>query len=127
VAHEDDQFSWSASGGVAVVHASGEVDLSTADRLRTCFQAALDASALEARPEVVPEVGPRVVVDLSETTFMDSSALGVLVGVAKQVDAQGGWLRVAAAQHPVVRRVFEITQLDVSLGDYPTVVEAIEG
>ena len=86
MAHEDDQFSWSASGGVAVVHASGEVDLSTADRLRTCFQAALDASALEARPEVVPEVGPRVVVDLSETTFMDSSALGVLVGVAKQVD-----------------------------------------
>jgi len=125
LAHDDDQFSWATSRGVAVVHASGEVDLSTADRLRTCCRAALDSLGREVRPEVGPEA-PRVVVDLAETTFLDSSALGVLVGVAKQVDAQGGWLRLAAARLPVVRKVLEITQLDVSLGDYPTVDDAID-
>lgn len=120
--HEEDQFSWATYRGVAVVRVPGEVDLSTANRLRTCCQSALDASASEVRPELEP----RVVVDLTETTFLDSSALGVLVGVAKQVDAGGGWLRLAAAQHPVVRQVLEITQLDVSLGDYSSVAEAVE-
>jgi anti-anti-sigma factor len=121
LAHEDDQFSWATCRGVAVVRASGEVDLSTAARLRTCCQAALESLG----PEVGSEA-PRVVVDLAETRFLDSSALGVLVGVAKQVDADGGWLRLAAAQLPIVRKVLEITQLDVSLGDYDTVEDAID-
>jgi anti-sigma B factor antagonist len=108
-----EQFGWSARDGVAVVHPAGELDLATVGQLKDCCQAAVDS------------VGPNVVVDLAETTFLDSSALGVFVGVAKQVEASGGWLRLAAVRHDAVRKVVEITRVDASLGDYPTVEDAI--
>lgn len=124
MAHEEDQFSWTISQGVAVVHASGEVDLSTAERLRTCCQAALESLTREVPP--AGSEAPRIVVDLAETMFLDSSALGVLVGVAKEVEADGGWLRLSGVERAVVRKVLEITQLDVSWGSYPAVQNAIE-
>ncbi|TFV29533.1 STAS domain-containing protein [Streptomyces sp. T1317-0309] len=37
-----------------------------------------------------------MVLDLEGVSFMDSSALGVLVYALRQVDAQGGALRLAA-------------------------------
>lgn len=66
-------------------------------------------------------------VDLAHTTFLDSTSLGVLVGAAKLAAAQSGWLRLAAATHPSVQRILEITQLNIALGLYPSVEAAIVG
>jgi anti-anti-sigma factor len=114
------QFGFSVRNGVAVVQVPGELDLSNQDHLRDCCRAAVDAVSASA-------TGPRVVVDLSGTTYLDSSALGVFVEVAKQVASEGGWLRLASADSPVLRRVLEITQLVDYLGNYDSVDDAVGG
>ena len=58
---------------------------------------------------------PRVVVDLSAVTFLDSSGLHALVAAYHRVPA-GGELRVVGLR-PNVRKVFEITGLLALFGD----------
>lgn len=84
--------------GVPTLAVSGEIDVSTAPALRD----RLVALALE---------GPvTVVVDLSEVTFLDSTALGVLVSALKRLREDGGGLRLVVASGSVAR-VLEITGL----------------
>lgn len=109
---EGDGITWTSSQGVAVIHLAGEFDLVDVDHLRDCCHAAVAA------------FGSRVVLDLSETTFLDSSALGVLIGVARELHEQQGWLRFASVQNGAVARLFDITGVDRVLGLYDTVQEA---
>lgn len=81
-----------------VVAAGGELDLYTAERLR------------EKLSDVLEQGGRRVLVDLSGVSFMDSTALGVLVGTAKALRSSDGQL-VLVADDPRVTRVIEITGL----------------
>jgi anti-sigma B factor antagonist len=81
-----------------VVAAGGELDLYTSERLQEKL-----ADALE-------QGGRRILVDLTGVSFMDSSALGVLVNAAKALRCSGGRL-VLVADDPRVTRVFEITGL----------------
>jgi anti-sigma B factor antagonist len=68
----------------------------------------------------------QIVVDLSETEFMDSSAIGVLISGLTTVRRAGGDMRLAAVTRRI-KGVFVVTRL---LGnvfeDYETVDEAIE-
>lgn len=80
-----------------VIDVRGEIDLATADLL---------ARAVE---QVDDRVG-RVVVDLSGVSFLDSSALNVLVRCKRLLDRREIALRVVSPG-PVVRRVFEFTHL----------------
>lgn len=85
--------------GTAVLALTGDADLHSANELR-------------ARLGTSIEAGARVlVVDLSEVTFIDSMALGVLLEAMKRLRARGGVLRIAGPR-PDVRRIFEITLLD---------------
>jgi anti-sigma B factor antagonist len=108
-----DDFSCVERDGVAVVLPPVELDLSNADRLRGFCQ------------HVIETVSSSIVVDLSRTTFMDSTALGVLVGVAKQVKRDDGWLLLAPGASAVVQRLLKIAALDTRLGSYATVDDAI--
>jgi anti-sigma B factor antagonist len=66
------------------------------------------------------EAGARcVVLDLSRTQSMDSTALGALVQVLKLLRAEGGELRLAAVGD-AVSRVLSITRLDQVFGVYRT-------
>jgi anti-sigma B factor antagonist len=85
--------------GVAVVVVGGEADLYTAPQLKKALAAALDGGALY------------VLVDLSTTTFIDSTTLGVLMGAVRRVRPEGGELAIAC-DDPNIRRIFEITLLD---------------
>jgi anti-sigma B factor antagonist len=49
----------------------------------------------EAGIEAVCAGRYRIVVDLSGVTYMDSTSLGVLVGMLKRTTAHGGWVRLA--------------------------------
>jgi anti-sigma B factor antagonist len=84
---------------VYVVTASGELDLCGADALRRELDRVHDAGAV------------RLIVDLLRVTFLDSTALGVLVGAAKRQRARGGRI-VLAIDDPRTLRVFEVTGLD---------------
>jgi anti-anti-sigma factor len=88
-----------SSPGTVRVAVSGEIDLSTADVFR--------AGLLNVVSAQLPE---RIEVDLAGVTFLDCSALTVLVVVAKAA-ARGGWqLRITNPQ-PVVRRILALTGL----------------
>jgi anti-sigma B factor antagonist len=85
--------------GVALFTLFGEADLHVAGELRDRLSAAIDAGASS------------VVLDLSHVSFVDSMTLGVLVGSAKRVRANGGELRLVV-NRPPLRRIFEVTLLD---------------
>ena len=69
------------AGHEALVQASGELDIATADRLRD----ALDAAALCARS---------IHLDLSQVTFMDARTAGVLAERARVCRRAGGTLQL---------------------------------
>jgi anti-sigma B factor antagonist len=96
----------------ALVSVSGELDLYTAQRL-------------QARIEEAGAVGAdTVVVDLSETSFIDSTALGVLVQETKRLEGRGHSL-VLVTNDPRTRRVVEVTGLNRVLRTYATLQDAL--
>lgn len=100
--------------GCAVLAVAGEIDLSNAPQFR------------EALIALVAHGHRRVVVDLSETGFLDSTGLGALVAGLKRVRAIGGEMRVVCTS-PRVCKVFEITSLDRVLHLYDSLDEACTG
>jgi anti-sigma B factor antagonist len=89
-------------GRWTVVRLDGDVDIATAPRVR------------EQLIGLMTERTPWVVLDLDGVGFLDSTGLGVVVGVLKRARTLGGDLRLVCSQ-PAVRRVFEITALDRTL------------
>lgn len=85
--------------GIAVVVPRGRLNMVSARQLK------------EALSELVAAGSSRIVVDLAETTFLDSSGLGALIGGLKAARQAGGDLRVARPT-PAVVSVFELTNLD---------------
>jgi anti-sigma B factor antagonist len=101
------------SGETPVVRVVGEVDIATAPVLR-------------ARLEQLPAPTRRVVVDLSEVTFLDSTGLSVLVGAWKRFsgDDSEGDLRLVVVR-PTIQKVLEITGLDQVFSVFATLAEAL--
>jgi anti-anti-sigma factor len=85
--------------GTAVVSPAGELDLSQVPPLRAAFERAL-------------AVGVKAVhVDLGAVTFVDSTALSVLVEAWRRTRRREVGFRLTDPA-PNVRRVLEITKLD---------------
>ena len=92
-------------GGIVRLRPSGELDLYTAPRLEEAVREHVGAGRI-------------LVIDLSKTTFIDSSGMGTLVRLAKTVSAGGGTLKLTSPTRSIAR-LFEISGvhnfLDVSL------------
>ena len=97
---------------VSVVVVEGEVDVQTAAQLR------------QALDQEIAEGHVRLVVDLDEVTFLDSTGLGVLVGRLKLVRNASGWRRIVCSSDRILR-VFRITGLDKVFGIHPSLDEAL--
>ncbi len=97
---------------LGIVSLSGEVDIFTAPQFK------------ESLLEVLDDGVRRLVVDLSEVTFIDSTALGVLIGGVRRVHAADGTMAIVVATRPV-ERVLSVTGLDRVFSMYPTRDEAI--
>jgi anti-sigma B factor antagonist len=97
---------------VMVVSPIGDFDIDGADQLRSGLAGALTATR------------NKIVVDLSGTKFLDSMALGTIIGGAKRAQGEGGWLRLVAPV-PYVVRVLKVTGLDVAFGVFDTVEDAV--
>jgi anti-sigma B factor antagonist len=99
--------------GASVVVVRGEHDLSTVDELRDSLNQALE--------------GPAMIVDLSETAFIDSAVLGVLIASHRAaVEAGRHWaLVIGKGSGAAVRRILELTGLDVMMPLYNSTEEAL--
>jgi anti-sigma B factor antagonist len=60
---------------------------------------------------VIARGAKHVVIDLSETTFIDSTTLGVLVGGVKRLRTNDGQLSLICSDRNITK-IFEITGLD---------------
>ncbi len=65
----------------------------------------------------------RVIADMLNVTFIDSSVIRALVLAHRQVTSAGGWLRVVYTHH-MVRRVIEMCGLTEVFPQYPTIESA---
>jgi len=98
------------SAEVVVIAAGGELDAYAAPDLTDAFA----NTAGEGR----------VVVDLQAVSFLDSTALGVVVRGLHGVDDRGGDARIVLPGGSA-RRIFEITMLDRVLPLAPTRAQAL--
>ena len=89
----------SLGDGRHVVAVRGEIDLFTAPELKSALGEALESGHT------------RIVVDLTNTTFLDSTALGVLIGAVKRLRSRDGALAIVNVDENIAK-TFEITGLD---------------
>ena len=98
--------------GTHLVAVSGEIDLFTAPAFKQRMSKPIDAGC------------SRLIVDLSRTTFIDSSSLGVLIGAHRRLKRAGGSLVVVSASDAIAK-TFKITGLDGVFTLAPTVESAL--
>jgi len=102
------------SQGWRILQVSGEIDAYTAPVLRKHLLG------------VITSGHTGVVLDLSGVSFLDSTALGILIAGEKRLRAVSGHLRVVVSS-PMVLRVLQITALDSVFDLYPTLAAALSG
>ena len=86
-----------AAGAGVVVTVTGELDLSTAPRLREAIEEALDG-------------GRDVAVDLGGCSFIDSSGIAVLAGIAWRLKSEGRAVEIRGINERI-RYIFELSGL----------------
>ena len=80
---------FTASSGERTIALSGDLDLAVREELRQQFEAAGDAA--------------NVIVDLTEVTYMDSSAIGALVRLHRDVNERNGTLVIRLRKNAAYR------------------------
>jgi anti-sigma B factor antagonist len=98
--------------GAAVIRPVGRLNMVAAPRLR------------ELVNNTVQDGRARIVVDLADTEFIDSSGLGALIAGLKAARTAGGDLRIARPPAQVTT-VLELTNLHRVLRPYGTVAEGL--
>ena len=91
--------------GVSVVSVAGELDVATAPDLRSHLEAVADRGGL-------------VIANLLAVTFIDSTALGILISSLKRAQSTRGDLRIVAAE-PRILNLLEITGLTDLFSIFP--------
>jgi anti-sigma B factor antagonist len=91
------------SAGEHLVVVGGELDLNAAPELKAALGAAIDRGATT------------VVVDMDEVTFIDSTAIGVLLAARERLRQSGGALELVCVE-PNVLRVLEIVGMGAVAG-----------
>jgi stage II sporulation protein AA (anti-sigma F factor antagonist) len=100
-----------ATDGIRVLTLAGEIDHDTGQTLRQ----ALDASGAPR---------PRIVVDLSRVTFMDSTGINILIAAHRTLTDAGGWIRLAAPGEAVMRTL-QIVGVDAVIDCRETLRQAL--
>jgi anti-sigma B factor antagonist len=98
--------------GKTIVAVGGEIDVYTAPKLR------------DKITELVGQGSYRLVVDMQQVEFLDSTGLGVLVGGLKKVRAHDGSLQLVCNQDRLLK-IFRITGLAKVFVIHETADEAL--
>ncbi|HEY4281940.1 MAG TPA: STAS domain-containing protein [Chthoniobacterales bacterium] len=91
----------------------GEIDLSVSPEIASTFN------------EMVRTKPPKLVVDLTNVTYIDSSGLAALIVGRQQVTEYGGKFALAGVQEDV-QSILQIARLDQFFATYPHVDAALE-
>jgi anti-sigma B factor antagonist len=104
---EGASLSAQSRGDTMVITISGDLDIVTSPQLEECLtQAEADHS--------------RIILDFGAVTFLDTSALAVIVGHWKKAEARGGTLALAGARYRYTKTLW-ITGLADKLTRYDSV------
>ncbi|HEY8588938.1 MAG TPA: STAS domain-containing protein [Naasia sp.] len=98
-------------GDVAVLRLSGKLNMVSASALRDAITSLLEAGQR------------RLVADLADVPFMDSSGLGALIAGLKSARQAGGDLRIASVGEQI-RMVLQLTNMERVLTPYDRPEEA---
>ena len=101
------------SADAVVIDIAGEIDIFTAPDVRRV--------GLEA----IADGATRVILDLTRTSFLDSTGLGVIIGLSKRVRPSGGDVVIVNVDEGIAR-TFEITGLNEIFRICATRAEALE-
>ena len=97
-----------------VLRLKGEIDLHVSPSVTASLN-----SIIEKKPQ-------RLVVDLSDVTYIDSAGLAALIGAMQKVEGYGGKFVLAGLQE-TVRSIFEISRLDQVFQIFPDADAALAG
>jgi anti-sigma B factor antagonist len=100
-------------GVCSLIEVTGELDIYTAPALRSALL------------DLIAAGRDRIVVDLGAVSFLDSSALGVLVGGYKRLTTTGGCLRIVRPAAGPISEVFRTVGLDRVLPLYDSAADAV--
>jgi anti-sigma B factor antagonist len=103
---------WRPSEHVVVVEVEGEIDISSSRRFKDALSRGISDGA------------GRLIIDLTNVTFLDSTAIGVVVGGVKDMRALGGTLDIVCPDGSITG-IFKTTRLDEILDIYLTRAEAL--
>ena len=96
-----------------VIHVRGDIDVSNSDAVRTELLA------------TIPLDGSGMIVDLTQTTYLASSAIRLLFDVAEHLHACGQHLVLVVTNEGMIGRVAALTHLDDLVPLVETVDEAL--
>ena len=85
--------------GLTVCHVEGEVDINSSPAIKKSFDKLIAAKT------------PKIVINLSKVTYVDSSGLATLVELLKNMRSYGGKMRLTNLSSKV-KSLFEITKLE---------------
>ncbi|MEU3298136.1 STAS domain-containing protein [Streptomyces longwoodensis] len=100
-----------ATDGIRVLSLTGELDHDTGEALRQAL-------------DVTGTARPRIVVDMRQLTFMDSTGINLLVAAYQTVTRADGWIRLAAPTEAVLRTL-QLVGVDDLIECRPTLREAL--
>ena len=85
--------------GLTVCHIDGEIDINSSPAIKKSFD------------KLISQKTPKIVINLSKVTYVDSSGLATLVEVLKNMRSYGGRMRLACMSSKI-KSLFEITKLE---------------
>ena len=102
-----------SGGNVVVTIKEARVDMAISRKLR------------EELSEILTEKPTILVINLSETQYFDSSALGTLVTILREAKAYGGQVRLANLNQTLIT-LMKLSKLDAMFKIYENVENALE-
>lgn len=84
---------------LTVCYIDGEIDINSSPAVKKSFD------------KIISQKTPRVVINLSKVTYVDSSGLATLVEMLKNMKSYGGRMRLACMSSKI-KSLFEITKLE---------------
>jgi len=110
---DETTFEEAATGGVGVFLAGGEIDYAASPQLKEHITRHIKAGT------------QHLVIDLSPATFIDSTAIGVLMGAVGSLREAGGGTLGVVCVHDNVLKIFEISGLQAAITLYRSREEAL--
>lgn len=99
-------------GEVGVVRAQGTIDAATSGVMETSLRDLLRGGT------------KKLVVSLKDVSFMSSAGWGLLLGILKEVRAQGGAMAVSAMSAEI-RHVYQLLGIKAFMKEFPSEDEAV--